>query len=105
VVIIVSNAENLGKCPRCHMTVIAEELTSHTCHIPTRNAETIYLDWLDEEFVNADDDRVRMAKGLNGTLYRIILCKHNPPHSFRSRWLTGKDDESKRPPDKLPVYL
>lgn len=90
-----SIVENAGNCPRCGVFVIAEQSGLHVCNIPTKGAETILLDWIGDGFTHENGDYIRMAKGLNGILYRFILCKHNPPHSTNC----------KRPPDKLPVYL
>jgi hypothetical protein len=92
-VIRMSIVENAGKCPRCGGFVIAEESESHVCNIPTKGAETIFLDWIGDGFTHENGDHIRMAKGLNGILYKVILCKHNPPHSAKER-----------PPDKLPMY-
>jgi len=101
-----SSLENTGRCSRCHKFVIAEELASHACHIPTNGARTIWLDWFSGDgFTDENGDYVRMAKSIKGTLYSFILCKHNPPHSLESQWLNGRDNTRKPPPDKLAVYL
>ena len=83
-----SSVENAGRCPRCQTFVIAEQLASHKCNIPIKGAEAIFLDWIADGFTDENDDYVRMAKGLNGTLYELVLCKHNPPHSAK-RDFTG----------------
>jgi len=87
--------ENAGRCPRCHAFVIAEQLATHTCRIPTKGAKRIFLDWLDtDSFLNQNGDSVRMAKGLNGTLYSLVVCKHNPPHRASDDNLQGnRSDE------------
>jgi hypothetical protein len=85
----ISSPENTGRCPRCHVFVIAEQLASHKCKIPTTDAKTIWLDWITDGYTDENNDFVRTAKSLDGTLYGLILCKHNPPHSLESRWLTG----------------
>jgi hypothetical protein len=77
--------ENAGECPRCHNFVIAEEFATHACRIRVRGSGTIWLDWIGDGFEDDNGDFVRMAKGLEGKLYSIILCKHNPPHSLESR--------------------
>lgn len=100
-----SNVENIGRCSRCRTFLTSEQVGSHNCHIAIKGTAEIYLDWIADGFTDENGDHVRMATSIDGTLYSLILCKHNPPHSLESRWLTGKDDESKRPPDKLPVYL
>jgi hypothetical protein len=86
-VIRLSSLENAGRCPRCRRFVIAEELTSHTCHIAISRAETIWFDWFsDDGFTDESSDYIRMAKGLDGTLYSLILCKHNPPCSAKRKF-------------------
>jgi hypothetical protein len=84
--------ENTGRCPRCNSFVIAEQRASHKCSIAIRNAKTIWLDWISDGYTDQNDDFVRNAVGVDGTLYGLVLCKHNPPHSLESRWLTGKDE-------------
>ena len=100
-----SSVENTGKCPRCRSFIIAEQSTSHVCRIRTKGAETIWLDWVADGFEDDNGDFVRMAKGLNGVLYGLVVCKHNPPHNLESQWLNGQDNERKPPPDKATVYL
>ena len=87
------DVENVGRCPRCKMAIIAEQLASHECNIAIKGAETIFLDWIADGFTDENDDHVRMAESLNGILYALIVCKHNPPHR-----------QSNPPPAKLPVY-
>jgi len=96
--------ENTGRCPRCRTFITSEQMTSHNCSIPIKHGATIWLDWMADGFTDENDDYVRMATGLDGTLFELVTCKHNPPHSLESQWLTGNADSSKRPPDKLPVY-
>jgi len=102
---MISTIENTGRCPRCQAFVTSEQLSSHGCRITIKHARTIWLDWIDDGFTDENDDFVRNAKGLDGTLYGLILCKHNPPHSIESRWLNGRDNARGPPPDKLPVYI
>ena len=40
------------------------------------------------------------SMGLDGYMYRLVLCTHSPPHSLKPHPLTEKD----RPPDKATVY-
>jgi hypothetical protein len=100
----ISIIENTGRCPRCQAFITSEQLDSHACHIPIRRAaDTIWLDSMTDGYIDMNGDFVVTAKGLDGTLYGFVICKHNPPHSIESRWLNG--NQSKRPPDKLPMYL
>jgi len=71
---------------------MGEEVADHVCNIaPERWVEEIFVDHINEAVENADGDKVVVAKGLNGVYYRLITCKHDPSHSLKSRWLTGKD--------------
>lgn len=83
-----NDIENVGRCPRCSRAIIGEQLGSHKCNIAVKGAETILLDWIADGFTDENDDYVRMAQGLDGTLYELVLCKHNPPHSTK-RGFTG----------------
>lgn len=35
---------------------------------------------LSEPEIDENMDKVRIAQGLNGILYRLVECSHNPPH-------------------------
>jgi hypothetical protein len=89
---MVDDLENTKTCPRCHRFIIAEQQNSHNCEIPTRGAKTIWFDWVSDGFTDRNDDYYRNAKGLDGTLYGLIVCKHNPPHSLEKRWLVDRRD-------------
>jgi len=83
-----NDIENVGRCPRCNKAIIGEQLASHRCDISIKGAETIFLDWIADGFTDENDDYVRMAQDLDGTLLELVLCKHNPPHSTK-RQFTG----------------
>jgi len=83
-----NDIENVGRCPRCKKAIIAEQVASHECNIAIKGAETIFLNWIADGFTDENDDYVRMAQGLDGTLLELVLCKHNPPHSTK-RDFTG----------------
>jgi hypothetical protein len=100
VVIQLSSVENAGRCPRCGTFITSEQVTPHNCRIPIKSASTIFLDWVSDGFTDENGDYVRNAQGLNGTLYSLVLCNHNPPHSTKLKFT----DNDERPPDKLPVY-
>jgi len=82
---------NIVKCPRCGRVLIAEEYPSDTCNPRFRGVKEIIIDW-HYETKSDDGHNVVMAKGLDGVLYRLVECKHNPPHKTRSR-----PDESLQP--------
>jgi len=75
---------DVGRCPRCHKFPIAEQRETHHCTIPLKGVKEIVLDWIIDGIQNEDEDTVQVAMGLDGFLYRLILCKHNPPHTSRT---------------------
>jgi hypothetical protein len=98
----VSVSENVGRCRRCHAFIISGQ--KHVCdfrNIELQGCEEIFVDHITDSGKSRDGDHIFLAWGLNGTLYRLAVCKHNPPHS--TKWEFTGDD--KRPPDKLPVYV
>jgi hypothetical protein len=89
----VITTENIGRCPRCHRFLVAEELSSHQCKIePKRWVEEIFLEGITDSTENGDGDTVTVGFGLDGRYYRFVVCKHKPPHSLKSRWVTGKNE-------------
>jgi hypothetical protein len=83
-----SPCPNVGRCSRCHKFVIAEQRETHRCTLDIKRVEEIYLDWIIDPVQNENEDSVRVAMGLDGVLYRLIECKHNPPHTTK-RQFTG----------------
>jgi hypothetical protein len=81
--------------------MIAEEFDIHDCDIPIRDVKTVIADSCCEVGTDKNGDKVTSVLAIDGTYYRIVVCKHNPPHNSRRKFL----DEDKSPPDKLPVYL
>jgi hypothetical protein len=89
----VISAENIGRCPKCNQFLVGEERASHICKLrPERWVEEIYFNGITDSSSNEDQDQVRVGFGLDGKYYRLVVCKHSPPHSLKSRWLTGKDE-------------
>lgn len=87
--------ENAGRCPRCNRFMVEEEWKTHKCNfeeIPLRGCEEIILDHLTDSGEDCNGDHVHLAWALNGMLYRLIVCKHNPPHNLGKRWLGDKRD-------------
>ena len=74
---------DVGRCPRCNKFLIAEQKETHRCSVPIREVKEILLDWINDGVQNEDEDTVQVAMGLDGVLYRLILCKHNPPHTTK----------------------
>ena len=63
------------------------------------DVKTVWFNWISEGFTDDNRDYVRSAKGLDGILYTLIECTHNPSHGLQSQWLTDS-----RPRDKLTPY-
>ncbi len=80
--------ENIGRCPRCRKFLVAEEYESHKCDfrdIGIRDCKEIILDHMTDCGFDKNGDKVTLAWSLNGVLYRLVECKHNPPHRTRPR--------------------
>jgi hypothetical protein len=60
---------------------IDEEYDEHACSPLTTKLQEIGLDQMYGSCINEDNDLVYMAKGLNGIIYRLVQCTHNPPHT------------------------
>lgn len=72
--------------------MVAEEWKTHTCDfrdIPIQGCEELVLDHITDSGQDKNDDHVHLAWGLEGTLYRLLVCKHNPPHGLKSRLVTA----------------
>jgi hypothetical protein len=100
----VTFTENVGKCARCGKFLIEEEARDHTCDfgdIEIKGVKEILLDRITDLHQDRNGDHVYTAWGLDGIFYRLVECKHNPPHATKRKF-TGCNNP---PPDKLPVYL
>ena len=71
---------NTEKCFRCGKTLISEEIATHECTIATHDVQEIGITGWFEGRIDENGDRVLIAHGLNGILYRLVNCHHNPPH-------------------------
>ena len=81
--------------------LIGEDLEHHTCKLPFGGIRTITIDhYYEMHTLDADGHKVVVAKGLDGYLYQLVICKHNPPHTAKRQFTNDN-----RPPDKLPVYV
>ena len=81
----------MGSCPRCHKFLVAEDYELHNCNfrnMPILGCDEIVLDHLTDSGKDENGDQVHLAWALDGTLYRLLVYKHNPPHSAK-RDLTG----------------
>jgi hypothetical protein len=98
--------KDIGRCPRCDRFLIAEQVETHRCTIPINDVKEIYLDWMNDGVQNENEDVVHVAMGLDGILYRLILCKHNPPHNIKHNWIASDEClQGKRPDEDSPEPL
>lgn len=67
-------------CERCKKQFIDEEFYNHVCTPRATEVQEIGIDYLFKGETNENGDLVYMAKGLNGIIYRLVECLHNPPH-------------------------
>ena len=68
-------------CERCRKSFIDEELDLHTCSPTLTKTQEIGIDYIFEGKNNNNGDKIYMAKGLNGIMYRLVQCPHNPTHT------------------------
>lgn len=69
------------KCERCRKSFIQEEYHNHTCYPQTTKVQEIGIDRIFGSTTNGNGDQVYIAKGLNGIMYRLVQCSHNPTHT------------------------
>lgn len=74
-----------GRCRRCGRFLIDEEQkTGHDCKPIFQGVKTLLFEWLhvgpNDGVVEDNGDRVFSGSSLNGWQYRLVVCKHNPPH-------------------------
>ncbi|MDE1769221.1 MAG: hypothetical protein KGI28_01530 [Thaumarchaeota archaeon] len=68
-------------CERCKKQFIDEEFNDHDCSPTATKAQEIGIDYLLDGELNENGDLEYIAKGLNGILYRLVECPHNPTHT------------------------
>ncbi len=88
----VSATQNLGRCPRCNRFLIEEDVKTHECDfrdIRLRGGKEIILDHITDIGRDRNDDHVLLGWGLDAILYRLVECKHNPPHTAKRPPLTS----------------
>ncbi len=69
------------RCKRCSKNFIFEEYDEHICDINFKGIKEIGIDYHFEGGRDKNNDLVFMAKGLDGMIYRLVKCNHNPPHT------------------------
>ncbi|MGI0007925.1 MAG: hypothetical protein ACREAR_08030 [Nitrosotalea sp.] len=84
-------------CPRCKLSLIADEYRSHKCTKNFTGVKTIPIRSFYDSVVDFNGDEVIMMDGEDGILYRLVKCTHQIPHVMPSnRDLTGKKN-NRRP--------
>jgi hypothetical protein len=71
--------------------MIAEQKETHVCDsmdLPLYGCEELVLHRLTDSGEDKNGDHLYLAWGINGILYRLLVCKHNPSHSAK-RDFTG----------------
>jgi len=74
---------NVGRCPNCGNFLIGEEVNSHTCKALKGIQDLLIHHYYELSARDDEGHKVLIAKGLDGFLYRLIICKHKPPHSTK----------------------
>ena len=82
-----SNLPNIKECERCRKTMIEEEFPNHVCTPYLTGIKEIIIDYF-YETVTKDGDRKIVAFGLDGRIYDLIQCRHNPLHKSKNPNLT-----------------
>lgn len=81
---------NAGRCPRCNTFLIAEDVANHRCKMRLQGITTVMIHDYFETHADRQGHKILFAKGLDGYLYRLIMCKHKPPHATKRRF-TGEN--------------
>ena len=84
------------KCERCNKQFIDEEFSDHLCTPETIKAQEIGIDYILAPELNENGDKVHIAKGLNGILYRLVECPHNPTHTNLDQTIFDNEETKRR---------
>lgn len=68
-------------CERCKKSFIDEEFDQHLCTPIPKKIQELGIDYIFEGNINENGDQVYIAKGLNGIMYKLVQCSHNPTHT------------------------
>lgn len=63
-----NHTENIGRCPRCHRLLIAEQSMAHVCNfaeLPILGCEEVVLDRLSDMGKEQNGDHLYLAWGKN----------------------------------------
>lgn len=78
----------IGEQSKTHVCDKSESDMSDFSNRPLRGAEELVLHRFTDAGEEKNGDHVYLAWGINGILYRLLLCRHNPPHNAK-RDFTG----------------
>jgi hypothetical protein len=59
--------------------------------MPCQGALSTFFDHIHSAIEDDNGDTVRVGKGLDGYYYRLVVCKHNPPHSPKRKFTDPND--------------
>ncbi|MGH2613016.1 MAG: hypothetical protein ACRDFB_08225 [Rhabdochlamydiaceae bacterium] len=71
---------NTIKCERCNKDFISEEFDNHHCMLQLIDVQEIGINSIFKGNFQENGDDVWIVQGLNGIMYRLVQCSHNPPH-------------------------
>lgn len=72
--------KNVSKCSRCSKDLISEEFNEHVCNAPYLGIIELGINYWFEGKSDKNGDQIFIVKGLDGMIYRLVKCSHNPPH-------------------------
>ena len=85
------NLPDFIKCKRCSKNFIFEEYDEHVCDIDFKGIREIGIDYHFDGGKDENNDQIFIAKGLDGMIYRLVKCDHNPPHTSSKPIIFDKD--------------
>ncbi len=84
-----NTTENIGRCARCRKFLVQEELEGHQCDfhdIEVTDARELVMDTMTDLGRDRNGDHSLIAWGLDSIFYRLVECKHNPPHRTKRKF-------------------
>ena len=81
-----SEMMNVGRCPTCNAFLIAEDLANHRCKMRLQGTATVMIYDYFKTHADREGHKIVFAKGLDGYLYRLVICKHKPPHTAKRKF-------------------
>jgi hypothetical protein len=84
----------MEKCQYCGKYMTAEQVESHKCDFPFKDVKEIPIMY-HSEVQNEKGETIIIARGFDGILYRLRLCKNPIRRNFT-------DDDTRRRLDRTP---